>query len=225
MIRKLDLTSKGLIGQLDLKQFPDLEEVNCADNYLTSCKTSPSVKSINLAGNCIKSMQDLNCNWDTLQELNIANNPIDFQEFTALFLKVKVLERNQQETEDQSENIKKHKELLDEASSKLTDAQKENKRLSGDLDQKKQELASKKGKVIPEFQQLINVQDLDNFIINYDYEQEGGSEYKQIIGGGLGSLNEMAFQQLNQQVLARVLIAQNRLINGEDEKYETEINN
>src|SRR4051812_19517692 len=45
------------------------------------------------------------------------------------------------------------------------------------------------------------------------------------MGGNYFQLDERGLQQLAQQVLARCLIAQNQLVSGTDENYETQINN
>lgn len=73
--------------------------------------------------------------------------------------------------------------------------------------------------------EVVDIKDMDDFITNYDFDREGNQEYHQIVGGAFTSMTEFALQQLSQQVLARALIKQNRLVNGEDEPYEREINN
>jgi chromosome segregation ATPase len=66
---------------------------------------------------------------------------------------------------------------------------------------------------------------LDQFIINYDFDKEGDREYHQIIGNGFTILDEYSLELLSQKILARGLIIQNELVNGEDKGYEAKINN
>jgi chromosome segregation ATPase len=73
--------------------------------------------------------------------------------------------------------------------------------------------------------EIVDISDLDNFIENYDYNREGEQDYHKVYcGGNFTSLNEFSLAHMSQQILARALIKQNQLINGTDEKYETEIN-
>ncbi|CAH1759425.1 9870_t:CDS:2 [Entrophospora sp. SA101] len=78
----------------------------------------------------------------------------------------------------------------------------------------------------PEIMKLVDISDLDDFINNYDFEMEGDADYHSIIGGGLTSLDEYAVEQLSQTALARALIKQNELVEGQkNEQYEKVINN
>ena len=81
-------------------------------------------------------------------------------------------------------------------------------------------------KLVPQITKLVDINDLDNFVLNYDFSKEGDQEYHQIIGNAFTSLlDERALELLSQQVLARCLIKQNELMEGKNEEYEREINN
>lgn len=80
-------------------------------------------------------------------------------------------------------------------------------------------------KLVPQITKLVDISDLDNFVLNYDFSREGNQDYHQIIGNGFTSLlDEKALELLSQQVLARCLIKQNELIEGKNEDYEQKIN-
>jgi hypothetical protein len=80
--------------------------------------------------------------------------------------------------------------------------------------------------LVPQISKLVDISDLNNFVLNYDFNQEGNAEYHQIIGNGFTSLlDERALELLSQQVLARCLIKQNQLVDGKNEEYEQEISN
>jgi len=81
-------------------------------------------------------------------------------------------------------------------------------------------------KLVPGIMKLIDITDLDNYITNYDFAQQGNPDYHRLIGSGYTYLDEYALEFLSQQVLARALIKQNELVNKSgDEGYEQKINN
>ncbi len=127
VIRRLDLKNKGLVGSLDLTQFIDLEEVDCSGNYLSWIKTPSTTKKILASSNCIKSVNGLEINWNNLDSLDLEGNPLDIQEFTTMFIELKVLVANHQAEVDKDERITNYKNQLKNLADQLASAEMSNK--------------------------------------------------------------------------------------------------
>jgi Leucine-rich repeat (LRR) protein len=63
-VKELDLRYEGLQGQLDLREYSDLEVLSCHDNYLTSLEISKN-----------KQLKVLSCDNNQLTNLDIAALP------------------------------------------------------------------------------------------------------------------------------------------------------
>ena len=80
-------------------------------------------------------------------------------------------------------------------------------------------------KLVPRIMELVDINDLDSYVTNYDFDREGEQAYHSLVGAaGYTYLDEYALELLSQQVLARALIKQNELMKGKDEEYEKKIN-
>ena len=100
------------------------------------------------------------------------------------------------------------------------------------------------GHLLPQTMKLIDTSDLDNWVANYDFSQQGNQEYHKIMGQKFKGWNHLdedyaeypssaievnqtgqsVLSKMGQQVLARCFIQMNRLLHGIEHEWETKIN-